>query len=175
MERLWSRRRILGVTLGGGAGLALGGGAAEAAGRDERGDPGLPGSWLLRVTAANPPGLEPFDEVATFTADGAVVEARRLYVPDTPFGPLLETPGHGSWERRGRDYAVAFVFLLQGAPDNPTLHGAPVGTDNIWWTARVSGDVLTADFRSEVRDPAGHTLFAAAGTVAGTRIRVDRS
>jgi hypothetical protein len=176
VEGRWSRRRILGLTLGSGAGLALGGGVAARAGeRDSARGGALVGSWQLRVTAASPPGLEPFDGLATFTADGSVIEARRLYVPDTPFGPLLETPGHGAWERKGRDYAIAFLFLLQGAPDNPALHGAPVGTDNVWWTARVTGDTAAGPFRSEVRDPGGQTVFAATGTVSGTRIRADRT
>jgi len=173
-EQRTTRRQALrtaGATaLAGGAALAGAQGAAAA------GDQGLAGSWQGTVTATDPP-LGSFTSLFTFTPDGSVVEARRLYLPDSPFGPLLETPGHGSWERVGpRTYAISFRFLLQGAPDNAAFRGQDLGTDNVRWqptldrsTARLSGP-----FQSDVKDPGGAVVFTARGTVTAMRIAVER-
>src|SRR5438105_2785108 len=59
----------------------------------------LEGSWVATVTATDPPGLPPLQDLFTFTRDGQVVESRRLYVPFSPLGPLMETTGHGAWVR----------------------------------------------------------------------------
>jgi hypothetical protein len=137
----------------------------------------LSGSWNMTITATEPPGLPPFKGLITFTRDGEVVESRRLYVPATPFGPLLETPGHGAWKRteEGR-FAVAFRFLLQAAPNNPIFtNGEDLGTDNIRLQIEPEngGDSFTGTFRSQVKDPGGNVVFEARGTVAGTRIRAE--
>jgi hypothetical protein len=76
----------------------------------------LVGSWKGAVAATSPPGLEPFTSLITFTTDGTTIESRRLFVPASPLGPLLETTGHGAWGRvNEREFDVHFVFLLQGA------------------------------------------------------------
>src|SRR5688572_14839317 len=68
----------------------------------------LEGSWTVTITAAEPPGLPPLKSLITFTRDGEVIESRRPYIPFTPFGPVLETSGHGAWVRTGRrQFAVA--------------------------------------------------------------------
>ena len=63
----------------------------------QQSNPGrLTGSWKAAVTPISPPGLDPFTDLLTFTSDGSVIESRRLFVPATPFGALIETPGHGA-------------------------------------------------------------------------------
>lgn len=57
----------------------------------------LVGSWKGAAVPTSPPGLEPFTTLITFTSDGSAIETRRLFVPASPLGSLLETPGHGSW------------------------------------------------------------------------------
>ncbi|MFZ1803925.1 MAG: hypothetical protein WAU05_08370, partial [Nitrospira sp.] len=54
------------------------------------------GSWkgVLRSTTEQRP---PLTTLLTFSADGNLVESRRLYLPESPLGPLLATPGHGEW------------------------------------------------------------------------------
>jgi len=154
----------------GGAVLAGPGGAAAA------GDRGLVGSWNLTITATDPP-LGSFHGLITFVSDGTVVEARRLYIPETPFGPILETPGHGAWERLGsREFAVFFRFLIQGAPDNAAARGVELGTDNVKWQPTLDRrtDTLSGPFESKVKDTAGNVIFTARGTVTGTRIAVER-
>jgi hypothetical protein len=162
-----------GVVAGAALAAILAGGP-NAAGDDHR---HLAGSWETTITAVEPPGLPPFRGLITFTRDGEVLESRRLYVPFTPFGPILETTGHGAWERQGhRDFAVTFRFLLQAAPNNTDFpNGDDLGTDRIRMRLRTSsgGDALAGTFQSEVRDAQGNVIFTARGTVAGTRIRPE--
>jgi hypothetical protein len=147
--------------------------AAPAAFAGER---KIEGSWVTLVTATDPPGLPAMQGLMTFTRDGGVLESRRLYVPP-PFGPLLETGGHGAWERVAHhEVLVKFIFLLQAAPNHPVLqNGEPLGTDNIFMRVRVdqSGDTFTGTFVSQARDPQGNLVFTAQGTVQGTRIRPE--
>jgi hypothetical protein len=136
----------------------------------------LVSSWAGTVKATNPPGLEPFTSLITFSPGGGVVESRRLYVPNSPFGPLLETPGHGAWTRiAGRELEIQFLFLLQGAPNNPTTAGAALGTDNIRMRVRLSpsGDVLEGTFVSRIKDLSGAVVFTASGTYRAQRIVIE--
>jgi hypothetical protein len=147
--------------------------AAAPAAAEQNSDGAIVGSWYATITASDPAGLEPFKDLFSFNADGVVVEGRRLYVPDTPFGPLIESPGHGAWVRAAkRQYKIKFLFLLQDFPG-----GVQIGNDNIEIVAEVSkdGNTMTGTFVSQVRDPETNTvvMFQAIGTVQGTRIRAD--
>ena len=129
----------------------------------------------MTITATEPAGLPPFKGLITFTRDGEVLESRRPYVPFTPFGPLIESSGHGAWTRTGRrQFSVVFQFLLQAAPNNPDLHQRRgPGTDNIRLQlerAR-SGESFTGTFASAARDAQGNVVFEARGTVTGSRLR----
>jgi hypothetical protein len=115
-----------------------------------------------------PAGLDPFTDLLTFITDGTVIETRRLFVPVTPFGALLETPGHGSWKRIGNgQFDIHFTFLLQGASD-----GSDIGTDNVHLRLSLdpAGQVLSGTFESTVKDPSGNALFTATGTISATPI-----
>ena len=72
------------------------------------------GSWLGTVTATNPP-LGQFNDLISFHEGGVVTESRRYFVPATPLGNLLETTGHGAWERgRGRAFEAFFPLPPAG-------------------------------------------------------------
>lgn len=132
----------------------------------------IEGSWTGTATAVNPP-LGSFNDLITFIPKGGVIESRRLYLPASPAGALLETTAHGVWERVGaREYQVNFTFLLQGASDSPAP-GAPVGTDNISLRLRLSDDEnqLTGTFRSNVKDPNGSVVFTTVGNYSATRMQ----
>src|SRR5262245_47475932 len=62
--------------------------------------PRLTGSWFGTATATSVP-LPPLNDLITFTSDGNVIEAHRLFLADSPLGPLLATPGHGTWAKTG--------------------------------------------------------------------------
>lgn len=135
----------------------------------QQSNPGrLTGSWKAAVTPISPPGVDPFTDLLTFTSDGSVIETRRLFVPATPFGALIETPGHGAWTRTADgQFDIHFTFLLQGASD-----GSDVGTDNIHLQVSLdaTGKVLSGTFESTVKDPSGNALFTATGTFSATPI-----
>jgi hypothetical protein len=128
----------------------------------------LAGSWIGVVTGTNPPGLQPFTDLITFTSDGSVIECRRLFVPASPFGPLMETPGHGAWVRVAqREFDLHFVFLLQGATS-----GMDIGTDNVHLRVQLdsTGTVLSGTFDSTIKDTSGNPIFTASGTYQATPI-----
>lgn len=152
--------------------ILLSGALAVVLGFSSGNEKKLTGSWRATVTAVNPP-IGSFAELITFEDKGTVIESRRLYVPQSPFGSLLETGGHGAWERVGqREYQVNFIFLIQGAPDNAAFKGQPLGTDNISLRLTLSpdGNTLTGTFQSQAKDEAGNTVFVVNGTYAATRI-----
>jgi hypothetical protein len=128
----------------------------------------LEGSWKGNIVGTSPPGLQPFISLFTFTRDGSVIETRRLFVPASPLGPLLETPGHGSWVRIDeREFDIHFVFLIQAA-----VSGADIGTDNIHLRLRLNteGNNLSGTFESTIIDTSGKPIFTASGTVQAVPI-----
>jgi hypothetical protein len=128
----------------------------------------LAGSWKGAVAATSPPGLQPFTSLITFINDGSVIETRRLLLPASPLGPLLETPGHGAWQRVDeREFDIHFVFLLQGA-----VSGADIGTDNVHLRLRLdsTGRTLSGTFDSTIKDTSGNPVFSASGTYQATPI-----
>jgi hypothetical protein len=136
----------------------------------------LEGSWDMTVTALEPPGLPPLRSLVSFLRGGDVIESRRGYLPFTPIGPILETAGHGVWQRRGRrEFAASFRFLVQAAPNNPMfVSGDPLGTDSIRLRITLDhGDHFTGAFVSEARDENGILVFGASGTVEATRLHVE--
>jgi hypothetical protein len=159
------RRQIL--TAGVAAGVAAT--ATSARANDDRDDDDLVGSWFGTVTATNPP-LGSFNDLISFHTGGVVIESRRYLVPGTPFGNLLETTGHGAWERTGRNTFKAFFrFLLQSGTD-----GAPIGTDNIRLALRLDrhADTLSGTFESQIKNLADTVIFTASGTFSATPIDV---
>lgn len=135
----------------------------------------IEGTWKATVTATNPP-LGSFTNLITFTDKGGVLESRRLYLPQSPFGPILETGGHGAWKRIGsRDYRANFTFLVQGAPNNPQFDGTPLGTGDISLELTLSqdGQTLSGTFRSEPKDEAGNPVIVVEGTYVATRVTVE--
>jgi hypothetical protein len=131
--------------------------------------PDIVGSWLGTVTATNPP-LGQFNDLISFHEGGVVTESRRYFVPGTPLGNLLETTGHGAWERgRGRAFEAFFRFLLQDADT-----GAPLGTDNVRLSLALvrSTGKLDGTFESQIKDNAGNVLMTVTGTFSATPITV---
>jgi hypothetical protein len=135
----------------------------------------LEGSWAMTVVATSPPGLPLLSSLITFTRGGEVIESRRGYLPFSPFGPILETAGHGVWDRaRHGDFAATFTLLVQAAPNNPVfVSGESLGTDKIRLRITIDGDTFSGVFASEARDAGGNVVFAASGTVTGTRLPLE--
>ncbi len=136
----------------------------------------LVGSWMATVTATHPPGLPPLTSLITFSPGGGVVESRRLFVPDSPFGTLIATPGHGEWIiSDDGEILVKFVFLQQSFDT-----GELTSKDTISLALRLEesangGYELTGSFNSVVRDLDGTVLFRATGTYEADPILVPRT
>jgi hypothetical protein len=82
--------------------------------------PRLTGSWFGTATATSAP-LPPLKVLITFTSDGNVIEAHRQFLAESPLGPLLATPGHGSWAKSGtNEFAATLVIIYEGAENHPT-------------------------------------------------------
>ena len=165
-ERALTRKGLL---AGGAAGRRRAGGDVTGAGARPRHDDDIVGSWYGRVTADDP-ALGSFEELISFHRDGIVTDAHRLYIPATPFGPLLETSGHGAWKSTPQ--------RLHGVLPLPAPAGAAVrrarrsGTDNVRLNIRLErgGNRFTGRFESTIRDTAGDAVFTATGDIAGERI-----
>jgi hypothetical protein len=161
------RRRLF--TAGGAAVLAAAAGKSALA--DGGAGQGIVGSYFGTITAVNPP-LGSFNNVISFHEGGVVTESRRYFVPATPFGPLLETSGHGAWKRTGnRTYEAFFRFLLQQAPPSA---GEPVGTDNIHLSVKLSRSTgkLSGTFESNIKDNTDTVIFTATGDFTAEPITV---
>jgi hypothetical protein len=166
-EERFTRRRMLSTAGAAAVGtLVATAGPARADGGQE-----IVGSWSATVTATDPP-LGSFASLLSFHGDGTLTESRRLFLADSPFGPVLESGGHGAWKRTGPGrYDASFRFLLQQAPPSA---GAPVGVDAVTLELETNGTSdLGGTFSSTIKDTEGHDLFTARGTVVGQRIEVD--
>jgi hypothetical protein len=132
-------------------------------------DHDLVGSWFGTVTATNPP-LGQFNDLISFHTGGVVTESRRYSVPGTPLGNLLETTGHGAWERTGgHTFEAFFRFLLQDADT-----GAALGTDNVRLSLMLdqAAGTLTGTFESQIKDTANIVLLTVTGDYSATPITV---
>lgn len=164
-----NRKQLLKTGAAAGAGALVATGPAHA-----MSDQGAAGSWFGTVTATNPP-LGQFTSLLSIHEGGVVTESRRYYVVppvESGFPNLLETSGHGAWERTGnRAYEIFFRFLLQQPPPSA---GAPIGTDNVRLNLAYDrdADTLGGTFVSQVRDNAGNLLIQVEGTYTATRIAV---
>src|SRR3954454_5521816 len=151
----------------------LAAGAVAAAGLTAKTAPALAsldptdliGSWGARIVTD---GQEIVD-LMSFHPGGIVTEARRLYVPESPFGPVLESSGHGQWSVAGGALTSVSRFLLQQAPPSA---GTQVGTDNVRLTLRLDNGRLVGRFSSTVLNTAGAIVRTAEGTVVAERIAI---
>ncbi|MHC9062813.1 hypothetical protein ACYX34_09010 [Nitrospira sp. CMX1] len=130
------------------------------------------GSWegVARSTTAS---LPPLTTLLTFGADGNLVESRRLYLPESPLGPLLATTGHGEWRRsKNGGFEATIVLLYQGAPDHPTSPGIVIGKEKVRYQFQLirGGEQLQGTILVEIQDAAGNIVFSGPSTIDATRI-----
>ncbi len=165
-EGRFNRRQLLSAAGAAAAGTLVA--TADPARADGTQD--IVGSWSATVTATDPP-LGSFASLLSFHSDGTLTESRRLFLADSPFGPLLETGGHGAWKRSGLGrYDAFFRFLLQQAPPSA---GVPVGMDDVTLQLEVAPRMgIRGTFSSTIKDTEGQAVFTAIGTVVGERIEV---
>jgi hypothetical protein len=131
----------------------------------------ITGSWFGVATATTAP-LPPVKDLITFSGDGTVVETQRLYLRNTPLGPLMRTPGHGAWVQVGdREFALTLIIIYQGAPDHPTTPGEVVALETVHIRVTlVDSNKLSGSIEDEIDDLSGHAVFVGPGTYEATRI-----
>lgn len=123
------------------------------------------GSWegVARSTTVS---LPPLTTLLTFTADGNLVESRRLYLPESPLGPLVATPGHGEWRRsKNGGFDATIVLLYQGASEHPTSPGIMIGREKVRYKFQFvnGGEKLHGTILVEMQDAAGNVVFSGSG------------
>lgn len=133
------------------------------------------GSWegVARFTTEQ---LPPLTTLLTFTADGNLIESRRLYLPESLLGPLVATPGHGEWRRsKSGGFDATIVLLYQGASEHPTSPGVVIGREKVRYKFQLvnGGEQLRGTILVEVQDAAGTIVFSGPGTIDATRIRPE--
>jgi len=137
--------------------------------------PGLIGSWVGIATATTVP-LPPLKNLMTFGPDGIVIDSRRLYLPNSPMGPLLATPAHGAWQQiREREFAATIVLIYEGATDHPTSAGEVLAMEKVRFTLKLdeTGDQLAGAILVTVSNLNGDIVFEGPGTYEATRIEVE--
>lgn len=170
-----TRRRLLGLTAGGGAVLAgaLLAGAGGAKDVSAQASRSLVGAWLLTISAAQGDPNE--HELASFTSDGNAIltnSPTSLNTDNPRAAPTrsYSTSGHGAWVQTGNGtYRLTFYFV---DVDESGMFSVLVKvTANVGVSA--DGVTVTGGFAVSVTDAGGNVLFASdgdAGTVQGTRI-----
>jgi hypothetical protein len=133
------------------------------------------GAWkgVVRFTTEQWP---PLTTLLTFTADGNLVESRRLYLQESPLGPLLATPGHGEWRRsKNGGFDATIVVLYQGASEHPTSPGIVIGREKVRYKLQLAngGQQLQGTILVEVQDAEGNVVSSDPGTIEATRIRPE--
>lgn len=135
----------------------------------------ITGSWSGTATATSVP-LPPLNDLITFTSDGSVIETRRLFLADSPLGPLIGTPGHGAWiKTANNEFAVTLMILYEGAETHPTAGGEVVATEKVRFKLRLGPgpDRLSGTLLDEIRDSRGDLIFRGPGTFEASRVRAE--
>jgi hypothetical protein len=135
----------------------------------------LTGSWFGTATATTVP-LPPLKDLITFTSDGNVIEAHRLFLKDSPLGPLLATPGHGAWAKTGtNEFAATLMIIYEGSEDHPTASGQVLAIEKVRFKLSLGPepDKLSGTLLDEIRDTSGNVIFVGPGTFEAKRIGVE--
>lgn len=134
--------------------------------------PSIIGAWESNVEITVPAGFPGFKDILTFHQGGTMTESHPLYVPLHPIGPLLYTPGHGNWRKKGEKYIATFIFYAQGAPGSDN-QGEFVATNKVAYELTVNKETnqLIGTWRNRFTDAAGNLIISAGGNLKGNRIK----
>jgi hypothetical protein len=138
-------------------------------------NPSLAGSWQFTLTPATPtPGIS-IPGLATFTADGSVVETDGSEVAPSP-GPsatsaaTFGTPGHGIWQllpaRTG--FYVQYISIVVN-PDG-ALNSYNTTTMTVSVISATTTTMLSGDYTTVRTDPNGNVIKTISGAVSGQLI-----
>jgi len=132
----------------------------------------LVGTWQLTLTPNSPtPPVVPIPALATFTADGSVVETDGSEATPAMVSRLhivYGTPGHGIWQPAPAIGNLFIQFISLMVNPNASLHARKIVT--IIGALDSTGDNFKGTYDSHVVDPTGHTIVMSTGAVTGERI-----
>ena len=135
--------------------------------------PALTGSWQFTLTPSTPP-VPPVAQIpglATFTADGSVIETDGTeFVPMVSSTPLANpsTPGHGIWQP-GPAVGTLYVQYISLALDtNGGLYARNVTTMIL--SLNNAGNQFSGTYTTAQATVSGTTRIVASGKVSGQLI-----
>ncbi len=141
---------------------------AQSAQSNNGNDP-IVGTWDITI-----PGT-PFKILRTYNSNGTIVDAYAF--PPFTFtpGPLINSAGHGVWERIGRGQYKAKVEYFQIDPTkNSTFQVLDsIGTVRELVTIDDSTGAYSSSFTTEVHDPSGNLLITNAAQTTGKAVKID--
>lgn len=137
---------------------------------------GLVGTWRISVTPYNcTTGIEnpPFAAMISFERGGTMTET----TASPGFQPGQRSPGHGVWEKTGRNTyrAVSEAFILFATTPNPPVPGFPQGVQRITQTIQVTHDQFTSEASAEFFDVNGNLVVTLCTRARGNRMGMDDS
>ena len=134
----------------------------------------LVGSWQLTLTPNSPtpnPPVVPIPALATFTADGTVVETDGSEATPalvSTVNVVYGTPGHGIWQPAPAIGNLFIQFISLMVNPNASLHARRIV--EIIGALDSTGNNFKGSYDSQVVDPTGHTIVMSRGTVTGQKI-----
>jgi hypothetical protein len=154
------------------------------------------GTWIITVRVNTPPGAPPFifTELGSFNPGGTFIDTIGIAHSSQnpflvgPFAPLAAdfSDGFGTWKQLGEDsnqFAATFKRLILAGANTPTsvygsfFPGENVGVAGVQLVATLqhgeNGDTLTGPFTFQLTDLSGQVVFAASGTFAATRLKIE--
>lgn len=138
-------------------------------------NPSLAGSWQFALTPTTPtPGVS-IPGLATFTADGSVVETDGLEVvpnlgPAEVIAATFSTPGHGVWQLlpARTNFYVQYISIVAN-PDGG-LNSYDTTTMTVGVVSATAMTRLSGEYTTVRTDPNGNVMKTVSGTVAGQLI-----
>ena len=134
----------------------------------------LVGSWQFTITPNRPtatPPVVPIPALATFTADGGVIETDGTEaVPAlvSTVNVVYGTPGHGIWQPAPAIGNLFIQFISLMVNPNGSLHARRIV--EIIGALDSTGNNFKGTYDSQVVDPTGHAITVIRGTMTGQKI-----
>ncbi len=135
---------------------------------NREGSKGIVGSWDISITGT------PFRILRTYDLSGGVIDAY-AFPPFTPTtGPLINSGGHGTWVRTGRNQIKVIVKYFQLDPQKNA-------TFQILDSVGSVEEVVTLDrpdeygsaFTTNITRPNGTPVLTNSGRTVGKRIKIE--
>jgi hypothetical protein len=139
---------------------------------DEHGAKALEGSWDITITTTpNPPFATPFRILRTVSESG-VVDAYAFPSITPTQGALVNSAGHGVWDKAGHNQFKVLVKYFQLNPANPLAVLDSIGTVRENITMGADGNSYKSFFWTEIALPNGTVIIQNSGETTAKRIKL---